>query len=76
MHGTHVELSISACIDGKGTSHNNHWWQYSIKLQKEINSNPKTAQLQKNLVCGPQEGHCEKRCEIQGVCQEMAVMVG
>jgi len=27
-------------------------------------------------VCGPQEGHCEKRCEIQGGSQEMAVMVG
>jgi len=38
-------------------------------------SNPKTAQLQKR-VCGPQEGHCEKRCEIQGGGQEMAVMVG
>jgi len=27
-------------------------------------------------VCGPEEGHCEKRCEIQGGGQEMAVMVG
>jgi len=27
-------------------------------------------------VCGPQEGHCEKRCEIQSGSQEMAVMVG
>jgi len=27
-------------------------------------------------VCGPQEGHCEKRDEIQGGSQEMAVMVG
>jgi len=24
----------------------------------------------------PHKGHCEKRCEIQGGCQEMAVMVG
>jgi len=24
----------------------------------------------------PKEGHCEKRCEIQGGGQEMAVMVG
>jgi len=23
-------------------------------------------------VCGPEEGHCEKRCEIQGGSQEMA----
>jgi len=27
-------------------------------------------------MCCPEEGHCEKRCEIQGGCQEMAVMVG
>jgi len=27
-------------------------------------------------VYGPQEGHCEKRCEIQSGSQEMAEMVG
>jgi len=27
-------------------------------------------------MCGPQEDHCEKKCEIQGGSQEMAVMVG
>ena len=27
-------------------------------------------------VCGPQKGYGEKRCEIQGCGQEMAVMVG
>ena len=26
--------------------------------------------------CGPQKGYGEKRCEIQGGSQEMAVMVG
>ena len=26
--------------------------------------------------CGPQKGHGEKRCEIQGGGQEMAVMIG
>ena len=26
--------------------------------------------------CGPQKGYGEKRCEIQGSSQEMAVMVG
>ena len=26
--------------------------------------------------CGPQKGHGEKRCEIQGGGQEVAVMVG
>jgi len=46
-----------------------------IQLQKELKSNPKATQLYKKL-CGPQEGHCEKRCEIQVGGQEMAVMVG
>jgi len=36
--------------------------------------------IQKQPSCeksgGPQEGHCEKRCEIQVGGQEMAVMVG
>jgi len=27
-------------------------------------------------VCSREEGHCEKRCEIQGGSQEMVVMVG
>ena len=40
------------------------------KLQTEAKSNPKTAKLQKKV----QEGHCEKRCEIQGGSQEMAVI--
>jgi len=44
-------------------------------IQKEVKPNPKTAQLQKKCV-EPHEGHCEKRCEIQGGGQEMAVMVG
>ena len=39
-----------------------------IKLQKEVKSNPKTAQLKK--VCGSKEGQWEKRCEIQGGGQE------
>jgi len=30
----------------------------------------------KKNVCSPQEGHCEKICEIQGGGQEMAAMVG
>ena len=37
-------------------------------------SNPK--QLAVKKVCGPQKGYGEKRCEIQGGGQEMAVMVG
>jgi len=37
---------------------------YSVQLQKEMKSNP------------AEEGHSEKRCEIQGGGQEMALMVG
>ena len=37
-------------------------------------SNPKQQSCKK--VCGPQKGYGEKRCEIQGGGQEMAVMVG
>jgi len=37
--------------------------------------NPKIAQLKKKCAA-PQEGHCEKRCEIQGRGQEMTVIVG
>jgi len=43
---------------------------HSIQIQKEVKSNPKQPSCKK--VCGPQEGHSEKRCEIQGGGQEMA----
>ena len=39
-----------------------------------IQSNQKQPSCKKR--CGPQKGHGEKRCEIQGGGQEMAVMVG
>ena len=39
-----------------------------------ISINPKQPAVKK--VCGPQKGYGEKRCEIQGDGQEMAVMVG
>ena len=37
-------------------------------------SNPKQSSCKKE--CGPQKGYGEKRCEIQGGGQEMAVIVG
>ena len=40
----------------------------------DLQSNPKQPSCKK--VCGPQKGYGEKRCEIQGGGQEMAVMVG
>jgi len=46
-----------------------------MQLQKEVKFNPKQPSCKKKL-CSPQECHCEKRCEIQGSGQEMAVMVG
>ena len=39
-----------------------------------IQSNQKQPSCKKR--CGPHKGHGEKRCEIQGGGQEMAVMVG
>jgi len=45
--------------------------KHSMQLQKEVKSNPKQPSSKKIFVCGPQEDHCEKRCKIQGGCQEM-----
>jgi len=45
-----------------------------INTKSIVKSNPK--QLSCKKVCGPQEGYCEKCCEIQAGSQEMAVMVG
>jgi len=45
-----------------------------MELQKEVKSNPK--QPSSKVSVRPQKGHCEKRCEIQGGSQEMAVIVG
>ena len=39
-----------------------------------IKSNPNSQAVKKE--CGPDKGYGEKRCEIQGGGQEMAVMVG
>ena len=47
---------------------------WGIQIQKEVKSNPKQPSCKKE--CGPQKGYGEKRCEIQGGSQEMAVMVG
>jgi len=35
-----------------------------------MQSNPNSPTVKK--LCGPQEGYCKKRCEIQGGGQEMA----
>ena len=45
------------------------------KYKKEVKSNPKQPSCKKKE-CGPLKGYNEKRCEIQGGGQEMAVMVG
>ena len=45
----------------QNVAHKNYLIQYSQAAKK---------------VCGPQKGYDEKRCEIQGGGQEMAVMVG
>jgi len=44
IHGTHVARTLHICLyRQKNASNNNHWWQDSIKLQKEVKSNPKAA---------------------------------
>ena len=50
------------------------WLVLWFEKQKVI-SKPKTAKLQKKE-CASQKGQGEKRCEIKGGSQEMAVMVG
>ena len=44
---------------------------WGIQLQKAIQNSQAVKQE-----CGPRKGYGEKRCEIQGGGQEMAVMVG
>ena len=56
-----VEQRKARAIVHYGTSHNYYLIQNSQAVKK---------------VCGPQKGYGEKRCEIQGGGQEMAVMVG
>ena len=46
---------------------------WGIQIQKEVKSNPNSQAVKE---CGPQKSYSEKRCEIQGGSQEMAVMVG
>jgi len=46
-----------------------------LECFKELQIQSKNSPAVKK-VCSPEEGHCEKRCEIQGGGQEMAVMVG
>ena len=43
-------------------------------MQKEVKCNPNSQAVKKQ--CNPEKGYGEKRCEIQGGGQEMAVMVG
>ena len=45
--------------------------EYKYKKTQNIIQNSQAVKK----VCGPQKGHGEKRCEIQGGGQEMAVMV-
>jgi len=45
-----------------------------MQLQKEVKSNPKQPSCKKSV--WPQKHHHDKRCEIQGGSQEIALMVG
>ena len=45
-------------------------------IKKIVNTNLIQNSQAVKKVCGPQKSYGEKRCEIQGGGQEMAVMVG
>jgi len=47
-----------------------------MQLQKEVKCNPKHLSCKIKCAGSPEKDHCEKRCEIQGGGQEMAVVVG
>ena len=49
-----------------------HTHNYSEHVNLYLIKNSQAAKKE----CGPQKGHGEKRCEIEGGSQEMAVMVG
>ena len=57
----HFKLQMHNSITLKFSTDEGHLIQNSQAVKKE---------------CGPQKGYGEKRCEIQGGGQEMAVMVG
>jgi len=48
---------------------------HSMQLKEEVKSDLKNSPAIKKCVA-LKEGHCEKRCDIQGGGQEMSVMVG
>ena len=50
-----------------------HFWQItSVHVTANLIQNSQAVKKE----CGPEKGYGEKRCEIQGGGQEMAVMVG
>ena len=49
-----------------------HCWLFCTAVIENLIQNSQAVKK----VCGPQKGYGEKRCEIQGGGQEMAVMVG
>ena len=57
-----------------GSGHFNYWVTF-IAMKPYTEYLIKNSQAVKKR-CGPHKGHGEKRCEIQGGGQEMAVMVG
>ena len=78
MYDTHVEHSISACINKKKTNNSNHWWQYGSlqhKITKRSEIQFRNSQAVKKFAT-PNKAIVKKRCEFQGGGQEMAVMVG
>ena len=76
-----AQTYLSKCISQKRSIYSNRTVSYVIVLLELLTVLLEYIDLIQNSqavkkVCGPQKGYGEKRCEIQGGGQEMAVMVG
>ena len=76
-HPMHILVLVRAIADHVSTGYFFSNISKKINKQHDIrNSNLIQNSQAVKKVCGPQKGYGEKRCEIQGGGQEMAVMVG
>ena len=73
-HKYHDTLTHSSVSCSKESQHTSILFKMCALLEYYNNLIQNSQAVKK--VCGPQKGYGEKRCEIQGGGQEMAVMVG
>ena len=76
QHSSFVPIFLQKRKKNKleGSTQASYWPALWLAVQKEVISKPKQPSCKKRV--RPQKGQDEKRCEIQGGGQEMAVMVG